>query len=182
METCTGQIIIIHGGELRIGFQQQNLIENGAKVSIFGLYPGRVGDYASSSRKGTHPIVLGFAPDLTSRDAAAAAVERLHRNTVMIDVMTNNAGIDDGHRILHRVSEEDFKHIRNITLLRFHGAWSALPAAKRGKAGVIITRLLLPESGVILIRNRLSYQQGRRDQPDSCLGRDIRKNTVWLVV
>ena len=75
MKLVQDKITIITGGTRGIGFAAAKIfIENGAKVSIFGETQEEV-DTALAQLKELYPEeeVLGFAPDLTSRDAVMAA-------------------------------------------------------------------------------------------------------------
>ena len=123
-----------------IGFAAAKLfIENGAKVSIFGETQEEV-DTALAQLKELYPEeeVLGFAPDLTSRDAVMAAVGTVAQKYGRLDVMINNAGITM-NSVFSRVSEEDFKNIMDINVNGvFNGAWSAYQCMKDAKQGVII--------------------------------------------
>ena len=140
MKLVQDKITIITGGTRGIGFAAAKIfIENGAKVSIFGETQEEV-DTALAQLKELYPEeeVLGFAPDLTSRDAVMAAVGTVAQKYGRLDVMINNAGITM-NTVFSRVSEEDFKHIMDINVIGvFNGAWSAYQCMKEAKQGVII--------------------------------------------
>ena len=140
MKLVQDKITIITGGTRGIGFAAAKLfIENGAKVSIFGETQEEV-DTALAQLKELYPEeeVLGFAPDLTSRDAVMAAVGTVAQKYGRLDVMINNAGITM-NSVFSRVSEEDFKNIMDINVNGvFNGAWSAYQCMKDAKQGVII--------------------------------------------
>ena len=140
MKLVQDKITIITGGTRGIGFAAAKLfIENGAKVSLFGETQEEV-DTALTQLKELYPEeeVLGFAPDLTSRDAVMAAVGTVAQKYGRLDVMINNAGITM-NTVFSRVSEEDFKHIMDINVIGvFNGAWSAYQCMKAAKQGVII--------------------------------------------
>ena len=75
MNLVQDKVTIITGGTRGIGFAAAKIfIDNGAKVSIFGETQEEV-DTALAQLKELYPEeeVLGFAPDLTSRDAVMAA-------------------------------------------------------------------------------------------------------------
>ena len=74
--------------------QQNSLLRMEQKVSIFGETQEEV-DTALAQLKELYPEeeVLGFAPDLTSRDAVMAAVGTVAQKYGRLDVMINNAGI-----------------------------------------------------------------------------------------
>ena len=140
MKLVQDKITIITGGTRGIGFAAAKIfIENGAKVSIFGETQEEV-DTALAQLKELYPEeeVLGFAPDLTSRDAVMAAVGTVAQKYGRLDVIINNAGITM-NTVFSRVSEEDFKHIMDINVIGvFNGAWSAYQCMKEAKQGVII--------------------------------------------
>ena len=140
MKLVQDKITIITGGTRGIGFAAAKLfIENGAKVSIFGETQEEV-DTTLAQLKELYPEeeVLGFAPDLTSRDAVMAAVGTVAQKYGRLDVMINNAGITM-NSVFSRVSEEDFKNIMDINVNGvFNGAWSAYQCMKDAKQGVII--------------------------------------------
>lgn len=168
MKLVQDKITIITGGTRGIGFAAAKIfIENGAKVSIFGETQEEV-DTALAQLKELYPEeeVLGFAPDLTSRDAVMAAVGTVAQKYGRLDVMINNAGITM-NTVFSRVSEEDFKHIMDINVIGVFRRMVCLPVHERGKAGRYHQYGFCYRNLWILIRNRLSYQQGRRDRPDS---------------
>lgn len=95
MNLVQDKITVITGGTRGIGFKAaQIFIDNGAKVSIFGETQEEV-DTALAELKELYPEeeVLGFAPDLTSRDEVMAAVGKVAEKYGRLDVMINNAGI-----------------------------------------------------------------------------------------
>lgn len=148
MKLVQDKITIITGGTRGIGFAAAKLfIENGAKVSIFGETQEEV-DTALAQLKELYPEeeVLGFAPDLTSRDAVMAAVGTVAQKYGRLDVMINNAGITM-NSVFSRVSEEDFKNIMDINVNGvFNGAWSAYQyigiMGSRSKIRVVTEKLL----------------------------------------
>lgn len=140
MNLVQDKIAIITGGTRGIGFTAaKTFIENGAKVSIFGETQEEV-DTALAQLKELYPEeeVLGFAPDLTSRDSVMAAVGKVAETYGRLDVMINNAGITTD-TVFTKVTEEDFKHIMDINVVGvFNGAWAAYQCMKANKKGVII--------------------------------------------
>ena len=140
MNLVQDKVTIITGGTRGIGFAAAKIfIDNGAKVSIFGETQEEV-DTALAQLKELYPEeeVLGFAPDLTSRDAVMAAVGQVAQKYGRLDVMINNAGITSNN-VFSRVSEEEFKHIMDINVTGvFNGAWCAYQCMKDAKKGVII--------------------------------------------
>ena len=140
MNLVQDKVTIITGGTRGIGFAAAKIfIDNGARVSIFGETQEEV-DTALAQLKELYPEeeVLGFAPDLTSRDAVMAAVGQVAQKHGRLDVMINNAGITSNN-VFSRVSEEEFKHIMDINVVGvFNGAWSAYQCMKEAKKGVII--------------------------------------------
>ena len=95
MNLVQDKVTIITGGTRGIGFAAAKIfIDNGAKVSIFGQTQEEV-DTALAQLKELYPEeeVLGFAPDLTSRDAVMAAVGQVAQKHGRLDVMINNASL-----------------------------------------------------------------------------------------
>lgn len=140
MKLVQDKITIITGGTSGIGFAAAKIfIENGAKVSIFGKAKEDL-DNALSQLKELYPNeeVLGFTPDLTSRDEVMAAVGTVAQKYGRLDVMINNAGISM-NTVFSRVEEEEFKNIVDINLVGvFNGSWAAYQCMKDAKKGVII--------------------------------------------
>lgn len=140
MKLVQDKITIITGGTSGIGFEAAKIfIDNDAKVSIFGETQEEV-DKALSELKELYPNeeVLGFAPDLTSRDAVMEAVSTVASKYGRLDVMINNAGITMDS-VFSRIEEEEFKHIMDINVTGvFNGAWAAYQCMKNAEKGVII--------------------------------------------
>lgn len=140
MKLVQDKVTIITGGTSGIGLCAAKIfIENGAKVSIFGKTQEEV-DATLAELKELYPEeeVLGFAPDLTSRDAVMAAVGAVAQKYGKLDVMINNAGITMDS-VFSRVTEEAFKEIIDINVVGvFNGAWAAYQCMKDRKEGVII--------------------------------------------
>lgn len=140
MKLVQDKITVITGGTRGIGFAAaKKFIENGAKVAIFGETQEEV-DNSLSQLKELYPNeeVLGFAPDLSSREAVMAAVGAVARKYGRLDVMINNAGISM-NTVFSKVEEEEFKNIVDVNLIGvFNGSWAAYQCMKDAKKGVII--------------------------------------------
>lgn len=140
MNLVQDKVTVITGGTRGIGFTAAKIfIENGAKVSIFGETQDEV-DTALGQLKKLYPDteVLGFAPDLISRDSVMAAVGAVAEKYGRLDVMINNAGITMD-TVFTKVTEDEFKRIMDINVVGvFNGAWSAYQCMKANKSGVII--------------------------------------------
>jgi 3-oxoacyl-[acyl-carrier protein] reductase/7-alpha-hydroxysteroid dehydrogenase/NAD(P)-dependent 3-alpha-hydroxysteroid dehydrogenase len=140
MKLVQDKITVITGGTRGIGFAAaKKFIDNGAKVAIFGETQEEV-DNALSQLKELYPNeeVLGFAPDLSSRDSVMAAVGAVARKYGRLDVMINNAGISM-NTVFSKVEEEEFKNIVDVNLIGvFNGSWAAYQCMKDAKKGVII--------------------------------------------
>lgn len=140
MKLVQDKITIITGGTSGIGFAAaKTFIENGATVAIFGETQEEV-DHALSQLKELYPNeeVLGFAPDITSKDAVMAAVGAVAAKYGRLDVMINNAGISMS-TVFSKVEEEEFKNIVDVNLVGvFNGSWAAYQCMKDAKKGVII--------------------------------------------
>lgn len=140
MKLVQDKITIITGGTRGIGFAAaKKFIENGAKVSIFGETQEEV-DAALAQLKELYPEeeVLGFAPELASRDSVMAAVGAVAKKYGRLDVMINNAGISM-NTVFSKVEEEEFKNIVDVNLIGvFNGSWAAYQCMKGAKKGVII--------------------------------------------
>lgn len=140
MKLVQDKVTIITGGTSGIGFTAaKTFIDNGAKVSIFGETQEEV-DTALAELKELYPDeeILGFAPDLVSRDSVMEAVSKVATKYGRLDVMINNAGITMSD-VFSRVSEEAFKNIIDINLVGvFNGAWAGYQCMKNANQGVII--------------------------------------------
>lgn len=140
MKLVQDKVTIITGGTSGIGFAAaKTFIENGAKVSIFGKAKEDL-DSALAQLKELYPNeeVLGFTPDLTSKDEVMAAVGAVAQKYGRLDVMINNAGITM-NTVFSRVEEEEFKNIIDINLIGvFNGSWAAYQCMKDARKGVII--------------------------------------------
>nr|WP_315025302.1 SDR family NAD(P)-dependent oxidoreductase [uncultured Aminipila sp.] len=140
MKLVQDKVTIITGGTSGIGFAAAKIfIENGAIVTIFGEKQEEV-DNAISQLKELYPNdeVLGFAPDITSKDAVMQAVGAVAHKYGRLDVMINNAGISMS-TVFSKVEEEEFKNIVDVNLVGvFNGSWAAYQCMKDAKKGVII--------------------------------------------
>lgn len=140
MKLVQDKITIITGGTSGIGFAAAKIfIENGAKVAIFGKAKEDL-DNALTQLKELYPNeeVLGYTPDLTSRDEVMAAVGAVAQKYGRLDVMINNAGISM-NTVFSKVEEEEFKNIVDINLTGvFNGSWAAYQYMKDAQKGVII--------------------------------------------
>lgn len=140
MKLVQDKVTIITGGTSGIGFAAAKIfIENGAKVTIFGKAQDDL-DNALSQLKELYPNeeVLGYTPDLTSRDEVMAAVGAVAQKYGRLDVMINNAGISM-NTVFSKVEEEEFKNIVDVNLTGvFNGSWAAYQCMKDAQKGVII--------------------------------------------
>ncbi|WP_028829359.1 SDR family NAD(P)-dependent oxidoreductase [Proteocatella sphenisci] len=140
MKLVQDKITVITGGTRGIGFAAaRKFIENGAKVAIFGETQPEV-DAALAELKGLYPEeeVLGFAPNLASRDEVMGAVGAVAQKYGRLDVMINNAGVSM-NTVFSKVEEDEFKNIVDVNLIGvFNGAWAAYQCMKDAKKGVII--------------------------------------------
>lgn len=140
MKLVQDKVTVITGGTRGIGFAAaKKFIDNGAKVAIFGETQEEV-DAALANLKEIYPEeeVLGFAPNLASRDEVMGAVGAVAQKYGRLDVMINNAGISM-NTVFSKVEEDEFKNIVDINLVGvFNGAWAAYQCMKDAKQGVII--------------------------------------------
>lgn len=140
MKLVQDKVTVITGGTRGIGFAAaKKFIDNGAKVAIFGETQEEV-DAALANLKELYPEeeVLGFAPNLASRDEVMGAVGAVAQKYGRLDVMINNAGISM-NTVFSKVEEDEFKNIVDINLVGvFNGAWAAYQCMKDAKQGVII--------------------------------------------
>lgn len=140
MKLVQDKVTVITGGTRGIGFAAaKKFIDNGAKVAIFGETQEEV-DAAIANLKELYPEeeVLGFAPNLASRDEVMGAVGVVAQKYGRLDVMINNAGISM-NTVFSKVEEDEFKNIVDVNLIGvFNGAWAAYQCMKDAKQGVII--------------------------------------------
>lgn len=140
MKLVQDKVTIITGGTSGIGLEAAKIfINNGAKVSIFGETQADL-DKALAELKELYPEeeVLGFAPNIKSRDEVMKAVQAVAEKYGRLDVMINNAGVSMS-TVFSRVEEEEFQHIMDVNVKGvFNGAWAAYQCMKDAKQGVII--------------------------------------------
>ena len=140
MEMVKDKVTIITGGTSGIGFAAAKIfIDNGAIVSIFGKTEEEVKNTQAELKK-LYPEteVMGFAPNLSSRDEVMAAVSEVAKKYGRLDVMINNAGITMDS-VFSRVTEEAFKEMMDVNVTGvFNGSWAAYQCMKGAKQGVII--------------------------------------------
>lgn len=140
MKLVQDKVVIITGGTSGIGLTATKLfIDNGAIVSIFGETQEEV-ERTLAELKEIYPDqeVLGFSPDLTSRDSVMEAVGAVAQKYGRLDVMINNAGVTMSN-VFTRVSEEEFQYMLDINVTGvFNGSWCAYQCMKARKQGVII--------------------------------------------
>lgn len=183
MKLVQDKVTIITGGTSGIGFAAAKIfIENGAKVAIFGKAQDDL-DNAISQLKELYPNeeVLGFTPDLTSRDEVMAAVGAVAEKYGKLDVMINNAGISM-NTVFSRVEEEEFKNIVDINLVGvFNGSWAAYQCMKAAKKGVIINTASV--TGIYGSLSGIGYPTTKAGVVGLThgLGREIIRNNIRVV-
>lgn len=183
MKLVQDKVAIITGGTSGIGFTAAKIfIENGAKVSIFGETQEEV-DTALSQLKEAYPNeeVLGFAPDLTSRNDVMAAVGKVAEKYGKLDAMINNAGVTM-NAVFSRVTEEEFKRMMDINVVGvFNGAWAAYQCMKANKQGVIINTASV--TGIFGSLSGIGYPTSKAGVVGMthALGREIIRNNIRVV-
>lgn len=140
MKLVQDKVVFITGGTRGIGFAAAKIfIDNGAKVAIAGHCQETV-DAALAKLKELYPDteVLGFWPQLTSRQEMLDAVGKIVAKWGRIDVMINNAGVTHS-TVFSRIAEGEFEHMVDVNVLGvYNGAWAAYQYMKANNSGVII--------------------------------------------
>src|SRR5690348_15902660 len=129
------QVAIVTGAGRNIGEEISKILdENGAKVAVVDMDPGRGGKVAGEITKAGGEAA-GFVADISSEADVAKLVKDISAKWGRVDILVNNAAISDNKYILE-ITKEQWDKVLAVTLtgpfLMSHHAARAMVAGKRG--------------------------------------------------
>jgi NAD(P)-dependent dehydrogenase (short-subunit alcohol dehydrogenase family) len=142
IDTIQGKVAFITGGASGIGLGiARALVERGAQVMLADLRPDHIASaLASFAGGGQANAVDAMQLDVTSRDAYAAAAQRMQDDFGGIDILVNNAGVGLEGPILQAThADYDFGFGVNVGGV-FNGFVAMLPQmVAHGRGGHIVS-------------------------------------------
>src|SRR5690348_5315945 len=129
------QVAIVTGAGRNIGEEISKILdENGAKVAVVDMDPGRGGKVAGEITKAGGEAA-GFVADISSEADVAKLVKDVTDKWGRVDILVNNAAISDNKDILE-ITKEQWDKVLAVTLtgpfLMSQHAARAMVAGKRG--------------------------------------------------
>jgi len=110
-----GKVAVVTGAGRNIGEAIVRLFsEEGAKVAVVDMDPGRGGKVADDLNKSEHRAIA-VTCDVSHSDDVQAMVKRVVGEWGRLDILVNNAAVTDGKNILD-VSEEEWDKVIAVTL------------------------------------------------------------------
>ena len=133
----TGKVAIVTGGAVGLGYQMaEGLAEAGADLAILDLNP-KVGDALKGLEKAGRRV-LPLTADVSKREQVVQAVDRVEKEFGRIDVLINDAGIND----VHPIAPEGLETWERIMAVNITGVYLCTGAVgkvmKRQKSGSIV--------------------------------------------
>ena len=110
-----GQVAIVTGAGRNIGEAIAKLLaEEGAKIAVVDMDPGRGSSVADELKQAEHQAIA-VTCDVSNSQDVQAMVSRVVDEWGKIDILVNNAAINDGKNILD-VTEEEWDKVMAVTL------------------------------------------------------------------
>src|SRR4051812_18796061 len=137
----TRKVVLVTGSSRGIGLAEARLFaQEGARVAINGVDPGRAEDAAAALRADGFDA-KAFPADVTRPDEVAKLFSRIADEIGPCEVLVNNAGLAGRHlgKPTDQITEEDWdividSHLRSTWLC----TRAALPAMRAAKWGRIV--------------------------------------------
>jgi 3-oxoacyl-[acyl-carrier protein] reductase len=146
----SGKVVLVTGSSRGIGLAEARLFaQEGARVAINGVNPGRA-DEAAASIRAAGGDARAFAADVTRSGEVAKLFSRIADEMGPCEVLVNNAGLAGRHlgKPADQITEEDWdividSHLRSTWLC----TRAALPAMRAAKWGRIVNTSSIHHTG-----------------------------------
>jgi NADP-dependent 3-hydroxy acid dehydrogenase YdfG len=136
MESLKGKNVLVVGATGGVGEPLvQLLVGSGAKVFIAGRNREKLNSLASNCAIPNDSI---FEMDIANEDAVNTAIEKLHNQIPVVDILINAAGVGI-IKTMDTITAAEFEHTLKTNLFgAFYLVKAVLPAMKLVKKGLII--------------------------------------------
>jgi len=131
------KVVLITGGAKGIGAAITRATANEDAIPIIVDLDAQAGNQLQSELKNSGKACGLISVDLATAESCAAAVDQTLREFGRLDVLVNNAGVNDGIGLEHGSPEKFVTSLRRNLLHYYNMAHYALPALKKAQGCIV---------------------------------------------
>ncbi len=131
------KVVLITGGAKGIGAAITRAIANEGAIPMIVDLDAQAGNQLQSELKNSGKACGLISVDLATAESCAAAVEQTLREFGRLDVLVNNAGVNDGIGLEHGSPEKFVSSLHRNLLHYYNMAHYAMPALKKAQGCIV---------------------------------------------